>query len=222
MKNNFDKVAKVYDALAALVFGDKLDKAQQTFVNKLKCNEKILIIGGGTGKILEWLPQDAGLMVDYLELSSQMIEKARKRRSKALETNFIQDDIMMHEGKYDVIIANFFLDCFNEEQLVRVIEKIESLMKVKGKLIVADFSLSTGQRDQLLNKLMHRFFKLVANLESDHLKDIRGIILQSEFIETHYRDFDRGQLFSGVYCKRLTQLAYELFAVSVAVLSLIM
>lgn len=205
MKNNFNRVAPVYDALAQLVFGDKLKHAQQAYLDHLLLNDKVLIVGGGTGELLEWLPTDARVMVDYLELSMAMLKKAKKRKSQALETNFINVDIINHEGKYDVIIANFFLDCFDRIDLQKVLNKLAGLMKIEGKLIVTDFALTESQKDKLLQKVMHRFFKITANLTSDHLKNIRQIMLQSDFIETHYQTFEKGRLYCGVYGKRLTQ-----------------
>lgn len=205
MKNNFNRIAPVYDALAQLVFGDKLKKVQQVYLDHLLMNDKVLIVGGGTGEILEWLPKEARVMVDYLELSSAMINKARKRKSQALETNFINGDIVDHEGKYDVIIASFFLDCFDQDDLEKVLHKLASLLKVEGKLLVTDFALTESQRDKLLQKVMHQFFKITANLRSDHLKNIRGIMLASDFIEIRYQTFEKERLFAGVYGKRLTQ-----------------
>jgi len=201
MKNDFDRVAVVYDLLAHLVFGNKLDRAQQVFLNELAMHNKVLIVGGGTGKILEWLPEELAVQVDYLELSEKMLSKAKRRKSRASLTRFIQGNILEHHGAYDVIIANFFLDCFAEETLHQVLSKVSGVMIKKGKLIVTDFCPVNEKAPRFLNGLMHRFFKLTANLEADHLKDIRGIMRTSGFMETSYKEMNKGQLFTGVYTK---------------------
>lgn len=205
MKNNFDLIAPIYDLLAKVVFGNKLEKMQKEFLDHLPLNSRVLIVGGGTGKILEWLPPEKRLAVTFVELSEKMMVKAKARNSQALTTDFHQVDIMEFEGKFDYIIANFFLDCFEEDTLQLVLKKLASLINFEGKLVVGDFCANGNQRDRWINWWMHRFFKIASNLESKELKDIRSIMLASDFVETHFESFDRGQLFSGVYGKRLTQ-----------------
>lgn len=201
MKNDFDRVAPIYDLLAKIVFGDKLAKVQKEYLDHLSINSKVLIVGGGTGKILEWLPIEKRLAVTFVEMSDKMITKAKSRNSQALNTNFHLGDIMEFEGKFDYIIANFFFDCFEERTLIKVLKKLNNQLYTQGKLIVADFSINYKNRDKIINRLMHWFFKVVSNLESKELKDIRRIIIASGFCETHFKRCDRGQLFAGVYLK---------------------
>ena len=69
MSNNFNTIAPVYDFLAKMVFGRSLERAQAAFLSDLetKVKAKVLIVGGGTGKVLELLPEGLDLQIDYVE-----------------------------------------------------------------------------------------------------------------------------------------------------------
>lgn len=202
MKNNFDSVAYMYDYLAKWIIKErKLKEMQTAFLGCMHLSARVLIVGGGTGKILEWLPKAKHLSIDYVELSARMLEQAKLRNAQ--ETHFIQSHALKHSGLYDFIIAHFFLDCFNEDELPKMLKHLSNQLKVGGKLLVSDFCHNGKRKDEFLNKLMHLFFRLFANLSSKKLQNIRAVIRASGFVETHYQTFDRGQLFSGVYEKRL-------------------
>lgn len=204
MKNNFDRVAYVYDYLAKCIFkARKLKKVQTAFLGCMHLGARVLIVGGGTGEILEWLPKGKHLFVDYVELSARMLERAKLRKAQTTETHFIQSNALEHSGLYDFIIAHFFLDCFDEDELPKMLKHLSNQVKVGGKLLVSDFCHNGKRKDEFLNRLMHLFFRLFANLSSKKLQNIRAVIRASGLVETHYQTFDRGQLFSAVYEKRL-------------------
>ena len=198
MKNDFNLIAPIYDSLSYIVFRNKLKQVQKIYLDLLIPNSKVLIIGGGTGKILQWLPPGKNLEVTYVELSRKMLELARSRSYENM-VKLYQADIMDFHGEFDYVIANFFLDCFDSDNLKKVISKFSNLLTNKGSILVTDFKYNTDQRDGLLRKIMHWFFKIVSNLESDHLLDIHTEVLESGFNKLKYQVFDRGQLFSAVY-----------------------
>ena len=203
MKNDFDIIAPFYDQMASLVFGDRLRQIQKTYLDQIDSGSSILIVGGGTGEILEWLPQDKRLTITYVELSPKMMAKAKLRRTQLSQTDFVCKNILDHSGQFDYVIANFFLDCFDKESLHIVLDKLQDLLENDGELIVSDF-LPTGHlRHKLLNYLMHGFFRLIANLASGSLLDIRSELLSNGYVEIAYRQENNGHMFSGRYQKAL-------------------
>lgn len=74
----FDNIATWYDALAHLIFGDIRYSAQAHFLNQVPENSRIVIIGGGTGKLIEALTQlhPVGLDITYIEQSEKKIGRA--------------------------------------------------------------------------------------------------------------------------------------------------
>lgn len=193
---DFDGIARYYDRLKKLTFGNRLDAATRYYLHEIEPNSKVLIIGGGTGEILMYLPPD--LSLTYVEKSSSMIRIASQKRASGID--FIQLDFkdFETEADYDYVICPFFLDLFDNDELVSIVGKISKLLKRDGKLLVTDFQ-SVGRRHQILIWLMYRFFRLSANIQARHLPDIDQIIIHSNFQRFKSRQFSHGLIFSHIY-----------------------
>lgn len=197
MRNNFDRIAPFYDLLVRLVFGRMLGKAASRYLGVVTPAQRVLVVGGGTGRILDYLPDSAE--ITYLELSSLMLEKARARQER--NVTYIQEDFIQwqYQHKYDVIVFPFFLDVFGEKNLDRVIEKTKKLLDKDGLLLVSDFQSTSRRIHQLLLKLMHLFFRLVADLESRKLLEIRSLLTEGGFLEVESETYSGGLIFSCYY-----------------------
>src|SRR6476469_5208726 len=81
MKRSYDAIAGVYDVLAGIFIGKGLRDAQIYLVQHIPAGSKVLIVGGGTGWILEEITRihSSGLQIDYLDISANMILIAGKR-----------------------------------------------------------------------------------------------------------------------------------------------
>ncbi|MEO9476877.1 MAG: class I SAM-dependent methyltransferase [Cyclobacteriaceae bacterium] len=196
--NDFDKIAGYYDPIKRLVFGRKLNQAYQHYLPRLKEGDHVLIIGGGTGKILRDIPFN--VRVTYVEKSRVMIRHARQYAQ--LDTEFYWADFLEYESPdtYDWIICPFFLDVFDSEHLTEVIAKIKIFLKPDGRLIVTDFK--AGKRLQkLFVKVMYWFFKITTNIEAGQLLDINKHILISGFEDEESSFFMKNLIFSRIYHK---------------------
>lgn len=193
--NNFDLVAPFYDRLSKVVFRDQLSNAQFVFLNQIRSTDSVLVLGGGTGELLDYIPKCGS--IDFLEKSNKMVERAKKRKSTGI--SFINEDFLTWEigSTYDVIICPFFLDCFNDRSLRVVLNKIQTLLKNGGKLIVNDFQ-STGSNSFQLS-LMHRFFRIFSNLEASFLLNINQIVIEQGFELMEEKFLYRNRLFSRLY-----------------------
>ncbi|GAB4248716.1 MAG: class I SAM-dependent methyltransferase [Ekhidna sp.] len=196
MTNNFDSVANFYDRLSSIVFGEEIAKSTQCFLDRIKGNSVVLILGGGTGSLLQHLPECTH--IDYVEKSGKMIELAKKRSSQ--NVNFIHADFLDFEttDKYDFIVCPFFLDCFNESDLRIVLDKISELLCSRGSLLIQDFDVS--RTSKLLSFCMHFFFRITTALDSRKLLPIRDIIVSSGFRELEIRALKKG-IFSAIYSR---------------------
>lgn len=193
--NNYDRIAWCYDWLKQLIFGDRLDQASQYFLSDLRPGSSLLILGGGTGKILEYIPQ--GVEIHYLEKSGKMIQRTQKRVDRKI--NFIQADFLTHETeqKYDYILCPFFLDTFNQETLELVVNRIKKLLKRNGVLLVSDF---TGKQPSLV-PLMYMFFRLTTRIQANSLPQIHREILEAGFTHSKSMDSSTQMFFSHCYRK---------------------
>lgn len=179
MKANFNAIAPFYDRLVNIMYQSKLNTAKTRFLDQLHPNQSILVLGGGTGWLLEQLNAlHIPLQVTYVEPSSKMIAYAMKRTISNIEVQFEEkyfDTSFEREEKYDVVFTNFFLDLFEGVELNHLIQHISSLLKKEGKWIVTDFYLGKKKswRKRLLLWLMYRFFSLFSSLKTKKLEDFK-------------------------------------------------
>lgn len=206
---NYDLIAGFYDTLSGIVFRGKILCAQQHYLSLIKTNNRVLIIGGGTGQVLENFNYIGfPLTIDFVEPSGRMIKKARQRQSKLdrLNLNFIQEKFenIKFEKKYDFVCCFFFLDLFDEPGLKEVVQKVETIMTDTGYLLVSDFQVKKNiWWQKWLSAIMHSFFKLTTKLESKSLKDINGHLTALGFRRTEIAEFFYEFIFSAVYKKNV-------------------
>ena len=194
--NDFNFLAPYYDGISRLVFGDKLPRAQTHFLNRIAQEDAVLIIGGGTGRLLEHVPPCKS--IGFVEKSAKMIKRA-SRRGGVQKVEFIEQDFMYFDTskEYDTIICPFFLDCLAAEELEVVLGKIKSLLNPRGSLVVVDFQQTKSNKFQLT--LMHLFFRIFAGLGSKSLLNIHEIVSTHGFNMTEEKFFHRNRLFSRLY-----------------------
>lgn len=197
-KNHFNLVAPFYDRLARLVFGRDLLKAQEFFLNEISEKDRVLIVGGGSGEILRHSALQQVSRIDFVELSEAMVRKAKAQPINLSSIQFYVKDIRDHESQYDWVICNFFLDCFQEESLQKLLLKLKSLLTSQGQMIVTDFSASSRPRQKTLLYLMITFFRFTANLEASKLLDIDAQVQQYFYLQKKKR-FNNGLIFSAKY-----------------------
>ncbi len=207
-KNNFDSVAWCYDFLSSLVFGDKIKKSQTVLFQHINDNSKVLIIGGGTGwVILELMQAKKVSRIDYIELSEKMLQKARSisQTDKNIMLNFIHgDENSIPEGEtYDIVISFYFLDLFQKERLEKVISKLVNGLRLEGKLLLADFNVSSPSPllHKLLVKTMYLFFSLTCRIETKKLIDPRPLLNSYNLHSCYRTSFFNGLIVSEAFRK---------------------
>jgi len=194
--NDFNLIAPFYDGIVRFVFGRKLIEIQQVHLSVIQPNHRVLILGGGTGKILYHILECTE--IDFLDKSRSMINLARKNTFYN-PVNFLAEDFLTFQTtkNYDVVICPFFLDCFDEENLKKVLQRIKSVLEPEGSLIVIDFEVQNQKK--LLQRVMHVFFKLFTKLESGRLKNLHDYAVSSGFRLTDEKFSHQNQLFSRLY-----------------------
>lgn len=204
MKNRiaggFDFLAPFYDFLARVVIGRDIFNAQLHFLKSFKECNHLLIIGGGSGWLLE--PLSAlypDLQIDYIELSPKMINAAEKSSGKNRNVNFIQgteNDIP--NRLYDGVVTNFYLDMFEEQSLNIVIDKVRKSLNHSALWVVTDF-VDGSTWNKIMLWFMYRFFRVIARIEATHLPDWESIMIHSGFTLSDSRKFKNGFIKSNLY-----------------------
>jgi tRNA (cmo5U34)-methyltransferase len=201
--NDFDSVAKIYDALSKFVFGKSMVDAQTFFLSEIPQHAKILILGGGTGWLLEELiKRNARCEVWYIEASLKMLELSKKRLNNSKQQiHYIHGtESSISAGiSYDVVITNFFLDLFAEKSCEDIVKKIGSSIRPGSKWIITEFENNRWWHGALL-KIMYTFFRNTSNIEASKLPEWQAIICQQNLVELKsvlfYGDFIKTAVYS--------------------------
>lgn len=193
---SFDRVASYYDRLAQFVFGNGWNAVQLAPLKYIRPSDEVLILGGGTGKMLESV---VAKHITFLDISEQMLLQAKARTLRS-PVSFCEHDFLEWQDnqRYDVIVAPFFLDVFTETELISAISKIKSRLNEEGKLVIVDFQKANWWRN-LVVKLMILYFRMTAELKADRLMSLSEITKESGFMEIHKRSLLSGWIFCGVY-----------------------
>lgn len=181
MKGNYNKIAPYYDRLSKIIFGNAIVNAQLYLLDFINPKSTILIVGGGTGWLLNEISKKyvEGLQITYVEVSSKMVELSKKRaigKNKVLFINkSIQEAILDQE--FDIVITPFLLDNFSDETIKGIFSKIDKNLKSSGRWLFSDFQLSPRhsfwQRPFL--RSMYLFFRLTCNIEADRLPETNDL-----------------------------------------------
>ena len=204
--SNFDRIAPFYDFLAKAVFGKSIRQSQVHFLHQLPEKGNLLVIGGGTGWILEEIIRiRPHLFIDYVEASKRMIQKSMKRPVKSANIHFIHgtEKSIPTRKQYDAIITYFFLDVFNTPQLANVMYLLDKVLAGGGLWFCADFKETDKQAHLFLLKFMHWFFRKVSKLESRRLKDFSRYFKKLHYCMKGEALFYDQMIYSRVYKKRL-------------------
>lgn len=204
MINNYDKIANYYDRLSRLVFFKSQVNAQINQLKYIPENSRVLIVGGGTGWILEELAKvhPAGLHIVYVEISAKMIALSKVRNVGANTVEFVNMGIEDFSSSlsFDVIFSPFLFDNFSERRAWLIFEQLDDLLKEGGHWFFVDFSLN-GEKGKwwksIFLQVMYVFFKLIRIVEASELID-----MEPYFKRANYRITD-SQFYYGGFIRAL-------------------
>lgn len=202
MAANYNNSAWFYDALSRMVYGRSLVKAQVWLLHYVPENANILIVGGGTGWILEELTRihPSGLNITYVEIAANMIALSKKRIAGNNQLFFINnaiEKVVLHNN-FDVVITPFLFDNFIDETVQRVFCHIHKLLKPGGLWLNCDFQLTGRWWQNVLLQSMFIFFRTICKIEASKLPDIN-----KRFEEKDYQLMDEKTFFGKFVLSRV-------------------
>ncbi len=179
MSASYNNSAWFYDRLSRLVYGHALINAQIYLLRFIPANTKVLIVGGGTGWILEELTKlhGSGLQIAYVEVAADMMARSRQRNTGENKVIFINDAVenVNPDMTFDVIITPFLFDNFATETAEKVFTHLHQLLKPKGVWLNCDFQLTGKWWQAVLLKSMFLFFRLICGIEASNLPDVERL-----------------------------------------------
>jgi ubiquinone/menaquinone biosynthesis C-methylase UbiE len=205
MAANYNNSAWFYDSLARLVYGKALVNAQVYLLKHIPGNTKVLIVGGGTGWILDELVRIhlSGLQITYVEIAPNMMVQSKKRNVGNNHVTFINDAIENADllTDFDIALTPFLLDNFTDKNLTKVFNSIAVLLKPDALWLNTSFQLTGKWWQQALLKSMFIFFKVICNIEASKLPRIDKCFEKKHFKLVEQQSFFGDFIGARVYSK---------------------
>jgi ubiquinone/menaquinone biosynthesis C-methylase UbiE len=181
---NCDLLARWYRWLEYAAFGGALRKRREAFLFELGNPKKVLVLGDGDGRFLQVFaalyPQ---ARVDAVDSSERMIELARGRVPSAT-FHFADAREFAFEEEYDLAVAHFFFDCFEEEELAAMLARVRT-----KRWLVSEFGNTRCSWPVLRG--LYFFFRLTTRLRvtslPDHGRVLEGLGFRMEKEEQELR-----------------------------------
>lgn len=190
MSVNFDFIAPYYSLGEKLCFGEKLNFHRTLFPHILRSSGKILLLGEGRGKFLEFLlKENKSCEVVVIESSKRMTESIYNlipyRDRFRVEIKNIPIEYFNSDHRFDLICSFFFWDCFSKDQINRSIPLMLSLVNNKGYWHNADFvdhrkiTCFHTLKNFILIRILYLFFRHTTGLDVKSVFPVRSLILKS-------------------------------------------
>jgi ubiquinone/menaquinone biosynthesis C-methylase UbiE len=184
MKRSFDNIANSYARLESLMFGNSLQHAREYALSAFDVTgaQKALLLGDGDGRFACRALQDNPLLqIDSIDISPSMLHCAKTRiqtsNPKLLARyNPINANALDHEyplSHYDIVVTQFFLDCFKSNQATQLIAQLETTIKPNGRFAYADFSIPQRRAwnftSRFLVAILYHCFRLTTDIRARRL-----------------------------------------------------
>jgi tRNA (cmo5U34)-methyltransferase len=185
--SGFDFLAPVYDSMARFIFGKSMVHSQIWFFNKIPTASRILILGGGTGWILEELQKhDSTATIWYVEISAGMMQRAQNRRIRNRVHFIVGTEEMIPTGLvFDVVITNFYLDLFSDKKLSQVLQHINKRTSAPAIWLASDFVDGQIWWHRWMLRTMYFFFKAICDIEAKQLPNWHQRLQEGGWKEIH-------------------------------------
>jgi ubiquinone/menaquinone biosynthesis C-methylase UbiE len=210
---SFDGLAPHYRWMEWLLAGGKLQRCRTAFIDTLPEVRHALLLGEGNGRFLrEFLLRQPGAHVTCLDASERMLKEARRRAPDLRRVKFICGDVAEWDAPrdaYDLVVSNFFLDCFRPEQIDSIAEMVFDALTQGGHWLVTDFCEPPSGwrkwRARTILQTMYWFFRWATNLSACKLTPPEGILARKGFELRARRTFEWGLLQSDWWVRAREQ-----------------
>ncbi|WP_432666980.1 methyltransferase domain-containing protein [Wukongibacter baidiensis] len=160
----FSKWSKLYD----IFFGSKIiNKQREKAINLLRLqeNDRVLLIGIGTGEDLKFLPKD--VKVTGIDITDEMLEITRNKGENLGINNL---EIINMDGQnldftnesFDAIVLNLILAVIPDAS--KCLREAERVLKPDGKIVIFDKFLEADKKVGVFREILN---KITTSLGTD-------------------------------------------------------
>ena len=211
---SFDCLAPHYRWMEAVCAGRLLQRCRVRWLDEVRNARRVLLAGEGNGRMLSacarTMPESEFVVVDQ---SQQMLTRARRTWEKSGQhqrVSFTQADLREWHTpteRFDLVITNFFLDCFAPGELQRVIDGIVAATTRRARWLNCDFAVPPGgwQRARALVglKMAYAFFRWTTAISANRIIDPSTFLCAAGFALNAREQFDHGLLYSELWERRI-------------------
>jgi len=188
---SFDTLAPYYRIMEWVTAAGVLQRCRTAFLAETANCRRALLLGEGPGRFLvELLRANPRVVVTCVERSPRMIEEAQRglKESDLDRVHFVPADALTWQppqNKFDLVVTNFFLDCFRRDELKGLVAKIAASATTDARWLLADFrEPETGWRrwrGRAALALMYGFFRVATGLSASRLTPPDGFLAAGGF-----------------------------------------
>jgi ubiquinone/menaquinone biosynthesis C-methylase UbiE len=193
---NCDRIAPWYRWLEYAAFGGALRKRREAFLFELGNPQKVLVLGDGDGRFLQVFtalyPQ---ARVDAVDASARMIELA-SARAPSVTFHLADAREFPFDQEYDLAVAHFFFDCFDDQELAQLLQRIHAKT-----WLVSEFRNTRWSWPIL--RALYFFFRLTTSLSVRTLPDHHAALAQLGFRMEKEQSAASGLLASELWVRTL-------------------
>lgn len=208
---SFDALAPHYRWMERVFAGNLMQRSREAFIEQTRQCRHALLCGEGPGQFLEaLLAANADVRVTCVESSARMIEQARaqlaRRRLTSDRVCFVQQDALKWSpppGEFDLVVTDYFLDCFRSDQLARLIRRLSEGATPDATWLLADFRLpATGWRRwraAFVVALLFALFRLTTDVVASRLTPPDADLSAAGFRLVQRREWSLGLVYSDLW-----------------------
>lgn len=205
---SFDVLAPHYRWMEFILAGEKLQCCRTAFLDKVTSSQNVLLLGEGHGRCLvECRRHFPHAQITCVDASESMLVQSRRRLTKGKldsdRVEFIHADVLHWSPAgelYDLIVTNFFLDCFRPDQLEQIISRLAAATTAEASWLVADFQNAAVGLKRLRSRLilwsMYVFFRAATRLPAKKITAPDSFLARTGFTLRRRIEFDWGLLHS--------------------------
>jgi len=210
---NFDRLAPHYHWLEIIFAGGLMQRCRTTYLTRTKFCRRALLVGEGTGRflveLLRWHPQ---IRITCIEPCEGMIKQMRQRIIREglddSQINFQQVDVLKWtppKEKFDLIVTNFFLDCFRAGQLQELVPLLAGSTTAEAIWLLADFRVPEcgwrRWRATVILAGLYWFFRIMTSLPAIWITRPDGFLSRSGFKLTERKLLNFGLIHADLWVR---------------------
>jgi tRNA (cmo5U34)-methyltransferase len=213
---SFDRLAPHYHRLETIGFGSVLQKARTRWIETVPRPKRVLTVGEGTGHFLrDFLHVHRDAVVDCVDTSARMLELARLGIDPVNRVRFLEENILSWTPPepYDLLVTNFVLDCFPENELKLIVRKLAGVATPGAYWLLADFCIPKTSFARMHAKIwlatLYSFFRATTGIRAKQLADPTSELQANGFVCLKQSQWRLGLVKSELWQRARPQLRRE-------------